>query len=325
MRIKKLAKPSSVIAAGLALLTPVALSMYAGSANAGTPTSSWTVLVGNQAAHKAIQGEKFLTPDLTIDQGDTVTWQANSAEPHTVTFFADGVQTSTPEFNPGDPDQATPVADGGDFAPDTAFNSGVLSTVDIPLLPFGTERSYTLHFPSDLPVGTYTYYCLVHGVSMRGEIHVQPAGSAYPQSQADINADAAFLANAIVADGKAQLAQAKKAATNHKVILGTDDMIAMVGRYIKGKVVVHKGDTVKWVNNMSMGAPHTVTIGAPHAGPAVLAPYGNPTHYRTGDLSSGVIAPHGSYKVTFKKAGTYHYYCLFHSELGMKGVVVVKP
>ncbi len=324
MQFTKLAKPGSVIAAVLALLAPVALNVYAGSAHAGTVTQNWTVLVGNQAAHKAIQGEKFLTPDLTIDQGDTVTWKANSAEPHTVTFFADGVQTSTPEFNPGDPNQASKV--GGDtFAPGTYLNSGALSTIDIPLLPFGTAKSYTLSFPNTVDPGTYTYYCLVHGVMMRGEIHVQPAGSAYPASQADYDAEAAFTANAIVADGKAQLAQAKKAATNHKVILGTDDMIAMVGRYVRGKVVVHKGDTVKWVNSMSMGAPHTVTIGAPHIGPSVLAPYGHPNHYRSGDLSSGVIPPHGSYRVTFKKAGTYHYYCLFHSELGMAGVVVVKP
>jgi plastocyanin len=68
-----------------------------------------------------------------------------------------------------------------------------------------------------------------------------------------------------------------------------------------------------------------VTIGAPHAGPNVLDPYGHPNNYKGGELSSGVIPPTGSFKVTFKKVGTYSYYCLFHSELHMMGTVVVKP
>ena len=90
-----------------------------------------------------------------------------------------------------------------------------------------------------------------------------------------------------------------------------------------GKVVVHKGQKVTFVNNMSMGAPHTVTFGIPHAGPGILDAYGNPANYKGGDLSSSIIPPHGRFTVTFNKVGTYSYICLLHSQLGMVGKVVV--
>src|SRR5206468_1062140 len=119
-------------------------------------------------------------------------------------------------FDPTDPSQTGPS--GGPTmtgAPGTTYNSGVLSTVSIPLIPSGTVKTYTLTFPT---VGNFTYYCRIHGTMMRGVVHVQTAGSAYPSSQTDYNANAAFLAHAIVADGKAELAAAKAAARSHKVI-----------------------------------------------------------------------------------------------------------
>lgn len=323
MRIKKPSAAAKILVSGLALALPVALGALASSATATvSPPVTWNVLVGNQAAHKAIQGEKFLTPDVTIDAGDSVTWHANSAEPHTVTFIDGG--TPQPDnslgFNPGDPTQNS-VQGGSNMTGTGYYNSGVLSTVQIALLPVATVKTYTLTFPN---AGDYTYYCLVHGTMMRGVVHVQSNGAPYPSSQADYDANAAFLAHAIVADGKAELAAIKAAAGRHKVILGADDGIAMVARFVRGSLTVHKGDTVKWVNT-GMGAPHTVTFGAPHAGPSVLAPYGHPASYKGGDLSSGVIPPTGAFKVTFKKVGTFHYLCLFHSELHMVGTVVVKP
>jgi plastocyanin len=323
MRIRSLSSRGLVLAGAMALLAPTALVSVAESAQAVATPVTWHVLVGNQASHRAIQGEKFLTGDITIDQGDTVTWRANSAEPHTVTFIDGGApQGLVPGFNPFDPTQNS--VQGGDTMNGAGYyNSGVLSTLDsISLLPVAPVHRYSLTF--SVP-GTYTYYCLVHGIMMRGVVHVQNAGDPYPATQADLDADAAFLANAIVADGRGIIAAAKAASTRHKVVLGGDDGYAMVMRFIKRKVVVHKGDTVRWVNNMSMGAPHTVTIGKPHLGPTILDAYGTPGSYKGGDLSSSIIAPHGKFAVTFKKVGTFHYYCLLHSDLGMKGVVVVKP
>jgi len=108
-------------------------------------------------------------------------------------------------------------------------------------------------------------------------------------------------------------------------VVGADDGIAMLMRFVKGKVVIHKGETVKWANPLN-GIPHTVTFGAPVAPPAdPTAPYGHPARYKGGQLSSGVMGPQGTFKVTFKKVGKFPYRCFFHHDLGMKGLVVVKP
>lgn len=328
MRIKKMSSPGRVLIGVLALLTPAALYAAAGSAHAGVVSSNWTVLVGNQANHRAIQGARFLPGDITIDQGDSVTWQANSAEPHTVTFV-NGGQPQTPEtlggFDPGDSSQTTQTA-SHDFDGSSTYQSGVITTLSSigALPPFVTlYHSYTLNFPTTVDPGTYTYYCLFHGTMMRGEIHVQAQGAPYPATQSDYDAEAALVSSAIVADGRAEWRQAQALARSHKVIVGADDGTAMLMRFVNGKVVVHKGDTVRFANALN-GIPHTVTFGGPPAGDPTAA-YGNPNRFRGGQLSSGVIFPQATFKVTFKKVGTFAYHCFFHQPLGMVGKVVVKP
>jgi plastocyanin len=322
MRITSISSPARVLIGALVLITPAALGAATVSANAAAAPVTWTVQVGSQTKDMAVQGERFLPGDITIDAGDTVTWHADSAEPHTVTFVDGGKpQDTLAPFNPGDPTQnsvqGTDTMDGTSY-----YNSGVLTSLDaLSILPFPVVHSYSLTFPDP---GTYTYYCLIHGLMMRGVVHVQDAGAAYPSSQADIDSEAAWLAGAINADGRALAAQAKAASTNHKVLIGADDGVAMVMRFINTKVVVHKGEQVRFVDT-SMDAPHTVTFGAPHPGPNILGAYGQPNSYKGGDLSSGAMAPHQTFTVTFKKAGTFHYVCLFHGDLGMKGLVVVKP
>lgn len=333
MHIKKLSTPGRVLIAVLALLTPVAIGATTSTAQAGPSVSpiTWTVRVGNQANQMAIQGERFLPGDITINQGDSVTWKARAAEPHTVTFVSGGqpqTQQQLGEFDPGAPAQTT-RSSSHDFDGVSTYESGVLTTLSsISALPPFVQlyHQYTLHFPVSTPVGTYTYYCRVHGVMMRGEIHVQAQAAARPASQADYNAEASLLASAIVADGRAELKKARALAGSHKVIVGADDRIAMLMRFVRGKVVIHKGDTVKWANPLN-GVPHTVTFGAPVVPPAgdPTAAYGNPNKYRGGQLSSGVLAPQGAFKVTFKKVGRFPYRCFFHQDLGMTGVVVVKP
>lgn len=329
MRIKKLSSPGRVLVGVLALLTPAALYAAAGSADAIVVTSTWHVQVGNQAAHKAIQGERFLAGDITINAGDTVVWKARSAEPHTVTFVDGGQPQSQQQlgfFDPGDSAQTT-RSPNHVFDETSTYESGVMTTQSSfsALPPFVTlYQKYTLHFPLGTTPGTYTYYCRVHGVMMRGEVHVQAPGSAYPATQADYDAEAALVAQAIVADGRAELRKATALSRSHKVVVGADDGTAMLMRFVKGKVVVHKGDTVKWANPLN-GVPHTITFGAPMTTGDPTAAYGHPTRYRGGQLSSGILAPQGSFKVTFKKTGRFAYLCFFHQDLGMRGVVVVKP
>lgn len=323
MGFRLLTRPASALLALAVFLVPTAVGAMTLSADAGVVVPNWTVLVGSETTNMAVQGQRFLSGDVTIDQGDSVTWQANSTEIHTVTFIDGGTpQAPPPAFNPTDPTQLT--HQGGDtMAAHTYFNSGLLTTgSSFPPIPVPVVHSYTLHFPD---VGTFTYYCLVHGVMMRGVVHVQPAGTAYPYSQADMDAAAAFEAAAINAHGRALMATAKAASTNHRVFTGVDDGIAMTMRFSKSKVVIHKGDTVHFKNTMSMGAPHTITFGAVPAGPALFTPTGHPKRYRGGNLHSGIIGPGGSFAVTFKKVGRFHYVCALHRDMGMKGLVVVKP
>jgi plastocyanin len=323
MRTRSLSSPGRVLIGILALLTPVAVSAAANPAHAVPAPQDWTVLVGSQTPDMAVQGQRFLPGDITIDAGDSVTWQANSAEIHTVTFVDGGTpQPALPPLDPTDPTQITPQGPAT-MAPATDFNSGLLTTLpSFTPLPVPVFTSYTLTFPD---AGTFTYYCLVHGVMMRGVVHVQAAGAAYPATQADIDADAAWLAGAINADGRALQASALAASTNHKVFTGADNGVSMVMRFLRHKVVIHKGEKVRFVNNMSMGAPHTVTFGAVPAGLGLFAPSGHPTNYRGGDLNSGILPPHSSFLVTFNKVGRFHYLCGLHRDMNMKGVVVVKP
>ncbi len=323
MRKRTLSPKGGVLIGILALLTPLALSAAAGSAHAVPAGENWTVLVGSQTADMAVQGQRFLPGDITIDAGDSVTWKANSAEIHTVSFIAGGAaQATLPALDPTDPAQITPqgpsTMDGTSY-----FNSGLLTTLSaFTPLPVPVFKSYSLTFPD---AGTFYYYCLVHGVMMRGAVHVQTAGATYPATQADIDADAAWLAGAINADGRALQASTLAASTNHKVFTGADNGGSMVMRFLRHKAVIHKGEKVRFVNNMSMGAPHTVTFGAVPVGLALFAPSGHPTNYRGGNLNSGIIPPHATFVVTFNKVGRFHYLCGLHRDMNMKGLVVVKP
>ena len=323
MHMRSLSSRSRVVIGILALLTPLAVSAAANPAQAAPPPQDWTVLVGSQTPDMAVQGQRFLPGDVTIDAGDSVTWQANSAEIHTVTFVDGGApQASLPPLDPTDATQITPQ--GSDTMDGTSdYNSGLLTTLPaFTPLPVPVFASYSLTFPD---AGTFSYYCLVHGVMMRGVVHVQAAGASYPTTQADIDADAAWLAGAINADGRALQASTLAASTNHKVFTGADNGVSMVMRFLRHKAVIHKGQRVRFVNNMSMGAPHTVTFGTVPGGLALFAPSGHPTNYRGGDLNSGILTPHSSFTVTFNKVGTYHYLCGLHRDMNMKGVVVVKP
>jgi plastocyanin len=317
----------SIAVAVLALLGSLGVGGALTAQAAPTSTAqTYTVLVGSQSPHMAVQGMQFLPGDVTIDAGDTVLWKANSAEPHTVTFFKDGApQASLPEFNPGDP-MANTKQGGNTFEPDTYYNSGILNNVaagaDFGPFPPGVTHSpsYSLTFPN---AGTFTYYCLVHGMMMRGVVHVQPAGAAYPYTQDEVTADAQWQARAINRDGAVLRLQALAATTAHRVIMGADDGHAMVMRFYHHRVVIHRGQKVHFVNTMGMG-PHTVTFGQEPQGLALFAPSGHPMNYRGGSLNSGIMPPMARFTVTFNKVGTYHYVCALHDFMGMVGTVVVR-
>ena len=73
-------------------------------------------------------------------------------------------------------------------------------------------------------------------------------------------------------------------------------------------LAVAVGDTVTWVNQGA--AQHSATSGE------VGAP--------DGKWDSGLLSTGGSFMHVFTAAGNYHYYCLLHGSMGMKGVISAK-
>jgi plastocyanin len=67
-------------------------------------------------------------------------------------------------------------------------------------------------------------------------------------------------------------------------------------------MTIHKGDSVKW---KWVNGRHTVT-------------------FVKGSFDKSLNANHPKRTRTFKRRGTFKYYCRFHRSLGMKGKVVVK-
>ncbi|WP_406831096.1 plastocyanin/azurin family copper-binding protein [Pedococcus sp. KACC 23699] len=322
-----------LLVAGLvALVLPVAVGQSAtASAPASAPTSAslhvhrhakpvtWHVTVGAETPTMAVSAMSFLPREVWINKGDTVHWTAGSAEPHTVTFLAPG--TSLPTFNPFDPNQT--MKRGTHRYNGTKYtNSGIIATQPIFVFTHPV-KSYDLTFTKK---GNFTYYCLLHGVMMKGMVHVRAAGTPYPYTQRDYNRVGHHQARVLLHDGKVAWRQARRAhpVTGHQVQVGIDGNGFAVMRFIRSHSVIHVGETVTF-SVAGPGAPHTVTFGKEPAGLGILKPSGDPKHFGGGDLNSGVLAPGKPFTVTFTKAGRFSYICAIHDGMGMVGNVLVKP
>jgi plastocyanin len=316
-------RPRALVAVLAALLLTLVTGTAVAQAKPVTAAQTWSVQVGSETPNMAIQGMRFLPGDVTVNAGDSVKWVASSMEIHTVTFFDGGkVQKKVSPFDPSNPTQL--LKQGGDVLGAGLYSSGVMTTAtSFPVLPpkVPLVKSYTLKFPN---TGTYTYYCWVHGLMMVGVVHVQPAGSAYPYTQKQYDEQAATAAAGLAASGRQLHRELRSQATNHKVFTGGDNGVVSLMRFVRSTVVVHRGQSVRFLNT-GMGTPHTVTFGKEPAGAALLAPSGDPKHFKGGDLNSGILTPGAKFKVTFLKAGTFHYICGLHDGMGMVGKVVVRP
>ena len=194
--MKALARLVPVVLLVLALLSsglPVALAAPVAQ-SAGPQT--FTILVGAEAGIQQLpegpagiwQIMKYYPDTITVNEGDTIVWKINSTEFHTVSFLTPG--------------QATPgfvIPEGGNsqrllINPQAAFtttvttfdgtqyaNSGLLQRNAPP-----NPTEYRLAFSK---AGAYNYICIVHP-GMNGKVIVQTKGTAYPKTQAQIDADA---------------------------------------------------------------------------------------------------------------------------------------
>jgi plastocyanin len=349
-----------ILVIGLTAGGIVPQAIAAPAAQAGPTT--WTVLVGGQAEvvqqdqgpAGAWQFMRYYPGSITINVGDTIVWKLNSAEPHTVTFPQPG-ETKAPDLiipEGGDSQRMlmNPLAvlPQGEAEYDGSALTGSGQIGGGPDFP--TEYKLTFTKP-----GTYDYYCAFHSM-MKGTVVVQEAGSAYPKTQAQIDADAAAQLAADTQAAKQAEPTAMQTSTRpgpngttiYEVNMGYGDSIMSYMRFSPTDLTIHVGDTVEWTQK-DVEAPHTVTFtsggqepelvltepqqsGPPKLvlNPEVLAPAGGTTYSGQGYFNSGLIwgtevpipGPR-TYSLTFDTPGTYNYICVLHDPLGMVGQVTV--
>jgi plastocyanin len=226
----------------------------------------------------------------------------------------------------------------------TPASSGVLSP------PGRKPVTATYGFPAP---GVYHLFCQVHP-GMKATVVVKPAATPVPATPAQVQAQALTQTAAAFAKAKA-LAAAAKAPAN-TVLMGVGGTSTLLG-YFPSKLSVKAGTTVTFVNK-SPSEVHNITFGPKKyilglakktdllptgpGSPNQVAPfllYGSEpkgqynydgTNHGNGFFATplttgtpGVPLPHAS-KVTFTKAGTYHYFCWIHGP-DMSGTIVVTP
>jgi plastocyanin len=315
----------SKLAGLLTLLTTVALlggqavlaDRAAPAAAAAAPQGgqTWQVIVGAQSADRAVQMLQYYPVAVTVNVGDTITWTDPTPEIHTVTFLAPGQER--PEFDRGDPlqtePQGNPQIDGSGY-----LNSGILEN--------GSSFTATATQP-----GTYEYLCLVHRLQV-GSVLVNPAGTAYPQTQADYTATMS-TAEPVIAQWQARLGayqpesprRRADGTAEHVIFSGMGDGVAATMRFIPQALEVRVGDTITWDND-DIETPHTVTFGPPQGPPQ--GAWGNPQAFDgMTPLNSGRFGPAWpagkTYSVTFTSPGQFSYVCLLHVGAFMLGTMSV--
>jgi plastocyanin len=213
---------------------------------------------------------------------------------------------------------ATP--NGGSYTGTEFINSGVLA---------GPNSSYSIVFNAP---GDFTYLCLVHPRTMTGRVHVNPADSPYPLTQAEYDRQARGQAQLLIDDGRDIRDDSRETAEDTgKVVTGGGEAQVFVARFLPQTKRIHVGDTVTWTNPDSI-TPHTVTFGPTSS----TSPVGldGPSHATISTqpvgstVSSGLIGvrrPLGTdFSVTFTAPGRYPYFCSLHRDLGMTGTIVVE-
>jgi plastocyanin len=296
--------------------------------------AQWQAKVGAQSHDKGKQILGFLPNEIWIHAGDSVTWNVETDETHTVTFLVSG-QTRLP-FTVGCPGIAP---DDSNFDGSSCVNGG----------PQVKGQSFTVHFPT---VGNFKLVCLVHA-NMTGVVHVLDLAESLPYDQSFYDDQAADQRRDLLRDIDHDVDHERL--HEHEVTAGTGEIVATPGgsatisvvRFLRSPTVIHVGDTVEW-SNSNPTAPHTITFGTEPANPIppsanVKADADGALHAvinsQTDSAHSGfvVAAPEeriglaqaplsvARFRVTFTHPGIFNYICALHDELGMVGKVIVLP
>jgi plastocyanin len=322
------------------MLLALAVCGSAAAANTAMPAqdaTTWRVGVGGESADHALQVQAFLPTQITVNEGDTITWTMNPEFVHTVTFLS-GQAAPPVVAAEGDvvvQPAATAFPSGGPSYDGTGFvNSGLLE---------GKGKSFSLTFSKP---GAYGYVCLLHP-GMAGTVTVQSAGSAYPMTQAQVDAQANAQLYEKLSLGDQDLQSAKvsskanaNGSTNYTVVNGAGGNQVSVLRFVPVNLTVQPGDSVTWLGS-DPHEVHTVTFydpagkvpdfivpqPQPSGPPKLVLPHAAPendTVIDSKDLyNSGLLLPNQGYTASFPTAGVYSYVCVVHAPQGMFGTITV--
>lgn len=296
---------------------------------------NWSANVGAESKDLGRQALAFLPNEMWIHAGDSITFNFQTEEIHTVTFLTSG--QVRPPFQVGCPG----------FAAGSAIFDGS-SCVTSPPLTAG--QSLTVSFPT---AGNYKLTCLVHQ-DMTGTIHVLDTTASLPYAQEDYDEQASAQAHELLeaeglglTDHHHHHGLTSEAGVG-KIVSGAGghDTVSVM-RFLQPEIIIHAGQTVEWVNDDPI-TPHTITFGTEPGNPvppsgAVTVDADGALHGTLNSTSdsvhSGFIisapqertglaqAPIGNtrFRVTFTSPGVYPYICALHDILGMKGRIVVLP
>lgn len=223
-----------------------------------------TVLAG--AGQDVISVNAFFPESVRIREGDTVTWQVNSDEPHNVIFLSGQPMPPDPIPVPGGGPtdiMLNPQISFSTRAPDAPIEtysgteyraSGDLSNGKV--VPPGGPYSLTFDTP-----GTYQYICGIHPATMHGEVIVEPATATDLPTQEEISAQAEAEMAPLLEMGEAVRAAStdpsmvwSEPGANGSTIWyvpagmpGTDPRVEVYDFFPKD-LTVAPGDTVVWTS-----------------------------------------------------------------------------
>jgi plastocyanin len=339
----------------LAALIGLALGLAPGSAQA---QSTYTVLVGAEDTTLGATVTAYFPDTLTIHAGDTVHWQGNAHEIHTVTFLAGTplppLIVPAPDGMPSplmiNPTIAYPtVPANGQYDGTTFANSAIIGPEP------GQAQSLDLTFTTP---GTYNYVCVVHGAMMSGQIIVVDNQQDIP-SPSDVDQQATRAIDAALEQVPIVFALASfslplpttnpDGTTTYQVLLGYAFGPLHLNHFFPDQLAVNPGDTVVWTLSDGNMAPHTITFLNGSASPDEFLPvpqdngppllvFNPPVFFpqnagqplsQNGIYSSGLLTPGGmttSFSLQIGDiTGDLQYQCLLHDSSGMFGLLQVLP
>jgi plastocyanin len=321
------------VAAALVMLGASALPLRAAAA------TNWTVIVGGHPLDNSVYANGFYPRELTIQVGDTVTWQFDGF--HNVTFLSGA---AAPQFAIKDGDKT--------YAnPKVLFPAGGNTYDGVGFLNSGTPQgdspfSYSLTFTKP---GRYEYACTIHP-GMAGVVNVVRDPVAETPAAALERGRAEQTASLAAATSAYQGLNPERNGSNITVrLVGNREDRYSILRFTREPLLISVGTTVKWTVNDPFEI-HTVTftngdehlqfivqVPQPNGPPklelnaAVLTPTNKTSYDGTGYVNSGLLFPAGnpanlpsSFSLTFTKPGRYEYWCLVHKDAGQRGIIIVK-